>query len=69
MIVRPTLDGTGVRIRLENTVSTTPVAFSAAYIGVQDRKARVTPGAHRALTFNGRPRPHYELPCGRRTRS
>lgn len=55
MIVRPTLGGAAVRIRLENTVSTTPVEFSAVYVGVHDEKARVAPGANRALTFNGRP--------------
>jgi lysophospholipase L1-like esterase len=55
MIVRPTLDGTAVRIRLENTVATTPVEFSAVYIGVQDQGARILNDTNRPLTFDGRP--------------
>jgi lysophospholipase L1-like esterase len=53
MIVRPTLGGAALRIRLENTVSATPVEFSALYIGVHDRGAQVLPDTNRALTFNG----------------
>jgi lysophospholipase L1-like esterase len=55
MIVRPSIDGTALRIRLENTVATAQVSFSAAFIGVLDHDAAVVPGTNRALTFNGRP--------------
>jgi lysophospholipase L1-like esterase len=53
MIVRPTLAGAAVRIRLENTIATTPVEFSAVYVGVHDQGARVLPGTNRGLTFDG----------------
>ncbi len=54
MIVRPTLDGTAVRIRLENTAASTPVEFSAVYVGVQEDGALTLSGTNRALTFDGR---------------
>ncbi len=55
MIVRPTTSGRELRIRLENTVGTAPVTFSAAYVGVSDSGAAVAPGSNRALSFGGRP--------------
>jgi lysophospholipase L1-like esterase len=55
MIVRPTLSGAGLRIRLENTVSSTPVEFSAVYVGVQEHGARVRADTSWALTFDGHP--------------
>lgn len=53
VIVRPTIDGTAVRIKLENTVAKTPVTFSGAYLGVLDRGAKVTNGTNRPLQFDG----------------
>lgn len=51
VIVRPTIDGTAVRIKLENTIATTPVTFAAAYIGVLDQGAALVPGSNKQLTF------------------
>src|SRR5688500_14184922 len=53
MIVRPTIDGTAVRIKLENTIATTPVTFAAAYIGVLDQGAELVSGSNKQLKFAG----------------
>jgi lysophospholipase L1-like esterase len=53
VIVRPSIDGTAVRIKLENTIAKTPVSFAAAYIGVLDRAAAVVHGTNKPLKFNG----------------
>jgi lysophospholipase L1-like esterase len=53
MIVRPSIDGASLRIKLENTVAPAPVVFSAAYIGVLDKGAAIIPGTNKALKFNG----------------
>jgi lysophospholipase L1-like esterase len=50
MIVRPTISGNAVRVKIENTNGTGPVAFSAAYIGKAQSGAAVT--ANTQLTFN-----------------
>jgi len=55
MIVRPSIAGGFVRVRLENTQAQTPVTFSAAAIGVTAGGAAVVPGTNRPLTFGGSP--------------
>ena len=55
MIVRPTVSGRELRVKLENTVGTAPVTFSAAHVGVTGSGAAVVPGTNRALSFGGRP--------------
>jgi lysophospholipase L1-like esterase len=55
MIVRPTISGNHVRVKIENTLGTGTVTFSAAYIGVVDSGAALVPGSNRRLTFGGRP--------------
>lgn len=52
MIVRPTISGGSVRIKLENTVGQSRVTFSGAFIGVSDSGASVVPGTNTKLTFN-----------------
>jgi lysophospholipase L1-like esterase len=54
VIVRPTIDGTALRIKLENTIAKTPVTFAAAYIGVLGRGAALVPGSNEQLTFEHR---------------
>lgn len=49
--MRPTIDGAAVRIKLENTIATTPVTFAAAYIGVLDQGAALVRGSNKQLTF------------------
>src|SRR5205823_2749804 len=53
MIVRPTISGTSVRIKLENTLGQSPAMFSGAFIGVLDSGASLVPGTNTKLTFNG----------------
>ena len=54
MIVRPSISGDAVRVRIENTQAQTPVTFSAAYIGELGSGAALVPGTNRRLTFGGR---------------
>jgi lysophospholipase L1-like esterase len=53
MIVRPTLGGQSLRVKLANTRGNTLAAFSAAYIGVSGHGAAIVAGTNRRLTFNG----------------
>lgn len=53
MIVRPTVSGSSVRIKLENTLGQAPATFSSAFIGVAGQGASVQPGTNKKLTFNG----------------
>jgi lysophospholipase L1-like esterase len=53
MIVRPTISGNHLRVKLENTLGTAPVVFSAAYIGVLDTGAALVAGSNRRLAFSG----------------
>jgi lysophospholipase L1-like esterase len=57
MIVRPSISGTAVRVRLENSQATTPVTFSAAYVGTlaEGTGGGLVPGTNRRLTFGGSP--------------
>lgn len=55
MVVRPTISGSAVRVRIENTQATTPVTFSGAFIGELASGAALVPGSNRRLTFQGRP--------------
>lgn len=54
MIVRPTAAGSQLRVKVENTLGTGPVTFSAAYVGIVDRGAAVVPGTNTRLQFGGR---------------
>jgi lysophospholipase L1-like esterase len=53
MIVRPTIAGQSLRVKLENTRAQTPATFSAAFIGVVDTGAAVLSGTNKRLTFRG----------------
>src|SRR5512138_1548030 len=54
MVVRPSISGNAVRVRIENTQATTPVVFSGAFIGQLDSGAAVVRGTNERLTFAGR---------------
>jgi len=54
MIVRPSIAGDAVRVKIENTLATTPVMFSGAFIGALDSGAALVPGSNRRLTFGGK---------------
>jgi uncharacterized protein (TIGR03437 family) len=55
MIVRPTISGSAVRVRLENRFGQSPVMFSAAYIGQVQSGAALVAGSNTQLTFSGKP--------------
>ena len=53
LIVRPTLSGQSLRVKLTNIRGTTPAVFSAAYVGEAATGASVVSGTNRRLTFGG----------------
>src|SRR6266496_500954 len=53
MVVRPTIGGTRVRIRLSNAFGTTALKIGAAHIAIAAQDARIVPGSDHALTFSG----------------
>jgi lysophospholipase L1-like esterase len=53
MIVRTSVDGTDMRIRLSNAFGDHPVTFASAYAGLQKQGAELVHGSNRQLTFGG----------------
>lgn len=53
MVVRPTIAGGAVRVRIENTQAQTPVTFSGAFVGELASGAALVSGTNRPLTFGG----------------
>jgi len=53
LIVRPTLSGQSLRVKLTNIRGNTPAVFASAYVGVAGSGAAVVPGTNRRLTFKG----------------
>lgn len=52
-IVRITIGGDRLRVRLSNSLGTVPLVIDAASIGIRDEDAKVLPGSLRELTFGG----------------
>ena len=55
LIVRTSVGGEGLRIRLSNTFGTLPVTFGRAYAGLRATGAALVPGSNRQLSFGGSP--------------
>ena len=53
LIVRPTLWGRAVRIRLSNALGSKPVTFSDAHVGLHQASSALVPGTNRPLKFSG----------------
>jgi lysophospholipase L1-like esterase len=53
LIVRPTLSGQSLRVKLSNVRGNTPALFSAAFVGVAGQGAAIVAGTNRRLTFGG----------------
>jgi lysophospholipase L1-like esterase len=53
VVVRPTIPGQSLRIKLTNIRGNTRAVFSAAYVGVSAAGAALAPGTNRPLTFEG----------------
>ena len=55
MVVRPTIGGERVRIRLSNEFGTAVLTIGAAHVASAAKAAGIVPGSDHALTFGGRP--------------
>jgi lysophospholipase L1-like esterase len=53
VIVRPTISGQSLRVKLTNIRGEAPAVFSAVFVGVSGPGATVLPGTNRRLTFDG----------------
>jgi lysophospholipase L1-like esterase len=53
MIVRPTIGGERVRIRLSNAFGTSALKIGAAHISITAQESKTVPESDRALTFGG----------------
>ena len=54
LIVRTSIGGDNVRIRLSNEYGDQPLVIDAAHVAVRDSGARIDPGTDHSLTFGGR---------------
>jgi lysophospholipase L1-like esterase len=55
MILLPSIGGTALRVKIENTMGEAPVVFSGASIGVTAQGASVREGSIARVTFDGKP--------------
>ncbi|MGW7267353.1 SGNH/GDSL hydrolase family protein [Streptomyces sp. NPDC054842] len=53
LIVRTSVGGTNLRVRLSNAFGEHPVTFASAYAGLQEQGAELVRGSNRALSFGG----------------
>lgn len=61
-IVRATIGGEQLRVRLSNVYGTQPVTFGSAYVGLRDVGPRLVAGSNRPLTVDGQQR--FTIPAG-----
>jgi lysophospholipase L1-like esterase len=55
MIVRTSIGGSRVRVKLSNAFDSQPVAVGAAHIAIRGKDSEIAPGSDRSLTFDGKP--------------
>jgi lysophospholipase L1-like esterase len=55
MIVRTSLGGDTVRVRLAHAFGAAAVTIGAAHIGIRDKESAIVAGSGRTLTFSGKP--------------
>lgn len=55
MIVRSSVGGQSVRIRLANALGTTTISIGAAHIALRSSDSSINPGSDRVLTFSSNP--------------
>ncbi|GAA4308833.1 SGNH/GDSL hydrolase family protein [Streptomyces venetus] len=53
LVVRTSVGGSGLRVRLSNAFGDQPVTFGNVHAGLQRRGAALVPGSNRRLTFGG----------------
>ena len=62
MVVRTSVGGNRLRIRLSNAFGTSTLAIGAAHVALTDEGSKILPGSDRVLTFGGRP--NVDIPAG-----
>jgi lysophospholipase L1-like esterase len=55
MIVRTSIGGRRLRVKLASAFGSAPVAVGAAHIAIRAKESELAPGTDRALSFNGKP--------------
>jgi lysophospholipase L1-like esterase len=55
MILRTSIGGTRIRVKLANAFNATPVEIGAAHVAIRASGSAIAPGSDRTLTFGGRP--------------
>jgi lysophospholipase L1-like esterase len=55
MIVRTSIGGQRLRIKVENAFNSAPVTIGAAHIALRAKDSEIVAASDRALTFNGKP--------------
>jgi lysophospholipase L1-like esterase len=55
MIVRASIGGRRLRVKLANAFGSASVAVGAAHIAIRAKESEIAPGTDRALSFNGKP--------------
>jgi lysophospholipase L1-like esterase len=55
MIVRTSIAGQRLRVRLSNAFGGTPVVLGTAHLGIRGKESAIVADSDRALTFNGKP--------------
>jgi lysophospholipase L1-like esterase len=55
MIVRSSIGGNRVRVKLSNAFGSAPVTVGAAHIALRAKDSAIAPGTDRPLAFNGKP--------------
>ena len=62
MVVRPTIGGTRVRVRLSNAYGASPLEIGAAHIALVDHDSSIAPASDHVLKFGGQAT--VEIPVG-----
>ena len=62
MVVRTSIGGDRLRIRLSNALGTSALVIGAVHVALTDEGSKILPGSDRVLTFGGRPK--VDIPAG-----
>ena len=55
MMVRASIGGRRVRVKISNALGSAPVTLGAAHIAIRSKDSEIVPASDRALSFNGKP--------------
>jgi lysophospholipase L1-like esterase len=55
MIIRTSIGGDRVRVKISNAYGTGPLTIGAAHIALRDKESSIVSGSDRVLTFSGKP--------------